>query len=135
MPKITADDCRSCGACCASAEGGDVLAYGYADLTRADVEQLSRHTRRKIQESFVGGENRHMIPAKELPAGGATCMFLRGTPGSRCSCSIYASRPSVCREFNPGSHRCRAARADLTILVESMQATTTKKTPKKGTVP
>lgn len=97
-----------------------MLAYGYADLTKEDVVQLSRHARRKIQEAFLGGELRHMIPAKELPSGAATCLFLRGTPGRRCSCSIYESRPSVCRDFKPGSRRCQAARKDLPLLVESM---------------
>jgi len=57
--KITADDCRSCGACCvANGDGGDVLAHGYADLTLEDVERMTPHeTRPDICRTFkVGGD-------------------------------------------------------------------------------
>jgi Fe-S-cluster containining protein len=114
MKKITDADCRSCGACCvASGDGGDVLAYGYADLTSKDVALMTPHVRRQLLETFIGGETRHSTQAKRLASGGAGCQYLRGTPGERCSCSIYATRPEICQKFRVGGEPCRAARLEL----------------------
>ena len=112
--KITDADCRSCGACCvANGDGGDVLAYGYADLTDKDVARMSPHVRRQLKEIFIGGETRYATHAKRLPSGASACQYLRGTPGQRCSCSIYDTRPDVCSKFRVGSEICRDARRAL----------------------
>lgn len=109
--KITEADCRSCGACCVSAGSGtDVLDYGYADLTDEDVAQMSPRVRSQLMEIFLGGETRHATRAKQLPSGAYACRYLRGTPGERCSCSIYATRPEICRRFRVGSPMCQDAR-------------------------
>ncbi|HSX22565.1 MAG TPA: YkgJ family cysteine cluster protein [Gaiellaceae bacterium] len=111
---ITSEDCRSCGACCvANGDGGDVLTYGYADLTPEDVAQMSPHVRRQLHEFFIGGETRYATRAKQLASGDVGCQFLRGTPGRRCSCSIYERRPEVCQKFRVGGAMCRAARMVL----------------------
>jgi Fe-S-cluster containining protein len=113
--KITDADCRACGACCvASGNGGDVLAYGYADLTDKDVERMSPRVRKQLHEIFIGGETRHATKAKQLASGALACQHLRGTPGQRCSCSIYTTRPEVCSKFRVGGEMCRAARQALT---------------------
>lgn len=84
--KITETDCRACGACCvASGDGGDVLAYGYADLTSDDVTRLSPRVRRQLHTFFVGDETRYATRAKQLASGAVGCQHLRGTPGQRCS--------------------------------------------------
>jgi len=112
--KVTEADCRSCGACCvASGDGSEVLAYGYADLTSEDVVQMSPHVRRQLHDLSIGGEKRYATRAKQLASGPVGCQFLRGTPGAQCSCSIYATRPDVCRAFRVGSTRCREARRAL----------------------
>jgi Fe-S-cluster containining protein len=112
--KITPDDCRSCGACCvANGDGGDVIAYGYADLTSEDVERMSPHVRRQLHDLSIGGETRYATRAKELASGAVGCQFLRGTPGKRCSCSIYETRPEVCQKFRVGGSICKLARAVL----------------------
>jgi len=117
--RITEAACRSCGACCvANGDGGDVLAYGYADLTPEDVVRMSPHVRRQLHELFIGGETRYATSAKQLASGEVGCQHLRGTPGQRCSCSIYATRPDVCRKFRVGSALCRAARTALGITSE-----------------
>jgi len=109
--KLTAADCRSCGACCvANGDGGDVLTYGYADLTSDDVERITPHVRRQLHELFIGGETRYATRAKQLASGALGCQFLRGTPGARCSCSIYETRPDVCRKFRVGGVPCKLAR-------------------------
>lgn len=107
---------RSCGACCvADGDGGDALAYGYADLTPEDVARVSTRVRRQLFEFFIGGETRYATRAKQLTSGAIGCQHLRGTPGQRCSCSIYATRPKICQTFPAGSVLCRAARQSLTI--------------------
>ena len=42
-----------------------------------------------------------------------TCVAAKGQGkiGKACSCSIYARRPKVCRDFEPGSADCLAARS------------------------
>jgi Fe-S-cluster containining protein len=117
--KITEADCRSCGACCvANGDGGDVLAHGYADLTSEDVAQMTPHVRRQLHAIFIGSETRYATRAKQLASGDVGCQYLRGTPGQRCSCSIYANRPDICRRFRAGSAMCREARLALKTLQE-----------------
>ncbi len=122
-------DCRSCGACCVSAGSGtDVLDHGYADLTDEDVERLSPRMRRQLHEVFVGGETRYATRAKQLPSGVYACQHLHGTPGQRCSCSIYATRPEICQKFRVGGATCSAARFALDLKLQERATPTTKKT-------
>jgi len=117
--KITEADCRSCGACCvATGDGGDALTYGYADLMPADVQRMTPHVRRQLHELFIGGETRHATRAKQLASGDVGCQYLRGTPGQRCSCSIYETRPAICRRFRVGGAVCREARLVLKTTQE-----------------
>lgn len=112
--KITDADCRSCGACCVSGGSGEeVRDYGYADVTTKDLAQMSAHVRSQLREDFVGGELHYRTKAKQLPSGAYACQHLRGTPGQRCSCTIYATRPEICRTFRVGGTQCRAARLAL----------------------
>lgn len=112
--KVTEADCRSCGACCvANGDGGDVLAYGYADLTSEDVARMSSRVRRQLHDLSIGGEQRYATRAKQLASGAVGCQHLRGTPGQRCSCSIYATRPEICRTFQVGGTTCKLARTAL----------------------
>lgn len=114
--KVTEADCRSCGACCvASDDGGDVLAYGYADLSTEDVARLSPRVRAQLHDLSVGGEPRYATRARQLASGPVGCQHLRGTPRRRCSCTIYETRPEVCRQFRVGGSRCREARAALEL--------------------
>lgn len=117
--KITDADCRSCGACCvANGDGGDVLAHGYADLSSEDVERMTPHVRRQLHVLFIGDETRYATRAKQLASGDVGCQYVRGTPGQRCSCSIYESRPDICRHFPVGGAVCREARLVLKTTQE-----------------
>ena len=117
---ITEADCRSCGACCVSSGDGTLVRdHGYADLTVDDVGQLSRHVRRQLHAiSFDDGPTTYRTAAKQLPSGQHACRYLRGTPGKRCSCSIYTSRPEICQTFAVGGITCRAARLSLHLAAE-----------------
>ena len=114
-PKITDEDCRSCGACCV---GGFDDGYGWADCTEEDVVRMSRRVRLRLVPIRYGFNFNPAIgatPTRMDPSFGKTCEFLRGTPGKRCSCSIYTTRPSVCAAFQPGSTACHEARRSLEL--------------------
>ena len=46
---------------------------------------------------------------------GNRCAALVGALGSRAHCSVYANRPLVCREFQPGSEDCIMVRRKLKL--------------------
>jgi len=101
---------------------GEVLAYGYADVTSKDRDRLSPHVRRQLLETVHGNETWYSTQAKELSMGGAACLYLRGTPGQRCSCAIYETRPEICSDFRIGSRRCHEARAALNTHLQEMES-------------
>lgn len=103
-------DCRSCGACCIGNLDDD---SGFACVTRVDRAAMSPHVRRRLHVLNVGGESYYSTPTTYSEEFGSSCSFLRGTPGRRVSCGIYASRPEVCRKYRPGSGGCISARLDL----------------------
>ncbi|MCH8500916.1 MAG: YkgJ family cysteine cluster protein [Aliidiomarina sp.] len=107
--------CVTCGACCANfrvsfywAEGNDAPGgYVPAELT----EQVNAFYR------CMRGTN----------SGSPSCVALQGEIGGVISCSIYADRPSPCREFdisingsNPACDRAREkyGMASLITIVE-----------------
>jgi Fe-S-cluster containining protein len=90
--------------------------HGYADLTNDDLSQLSRRVQKKILEiEHADAPSVFRTKAKQLPSGQYACQFLRGTPGKRCSCSIYATRPEICSTFVVGGDTCKAARVSLAL--------------------
>ena len=109
--KLTSADCRACGACCLG--GYDVATSGWADCTIEDVKRMSRAVRAKLINADGRGWSPPATPTVMTKKFGAVCTFLRGTPGKRCSCRIYATRPNVCRTFLPGSRACRTARTEI----------------------
>ena len=112
-PKLTVADCRACGACCL---GGYDNGDGWADCTVEDVKRMSRSVRAKlvrIKYGFFYTDARAATPTVMTKKFGTVCAFLRGTPGKRCSCSIYETRPEICRAFQLGSRPCREARAEI----------------------
>ena len=107
---MTPPDCKTCGACCAGGYAHD----HHADCTTADVVRMSRAARARL----VDGRHRPITepqPAHTPTDGDGRCVFLRGTVGRRASCRIYETRPAVCRDFKPGSQRCKDARYGMEI--------------------
>ncbi|WP_353850731.1 YkgJ family cysteine cluster protein [Burkholderia multivorans] len=80
-------DCQSCGGCCA---------YSHTWL-----EFREEDTCDGIPEEMCDCETGRM------KCDGDRCVALAGKIGQRVSCSTYEHRPSVCREFMPGSGGCR----------------------------
>jgi len=93
--------CQQCGACCAAfrvdfhpAElAGGEFAWGQGvpvELTVAVTAQLVR--------------------MRGTDAASPRCAALSGTVGEQVACSIYAERPSPCREFDTTHDACAKAR-------------------------
>ena len=113
QPAVTASYCRSCGACCV---GGYDDGAGYATVTPRDLVRMSRHVRRQlvtIDHGAFADAPSMATPVEMTEEFGGICEFLRGTPGRRCSCRIYESRPEVCRSYAPGGESCLRARREL----------------------
>jgi hypothetical protein len=79
-------DCISCGACCAYSESWPAF------IGDRDGEG--------IPDELIDFEHGRML------CHGNRCSALVGVPGSKTQCSVYAIRPLVCREFQPGSEDC-----------------------------
>lgn len=86
-------DCVSCGGCCAWSETWPVF-IGDGDG-------------QGIPEDVIDFEHRRML------SHGNRCAALEGQLGRRVSCSVYANRPLVCREFQAGSEDCLMVRESL----------------------
>jgi uncharacterized protein len=93
MPKlnILKYDCQACGACCAYSE------------TWPELQQ---------DESDASGIPPHLVDWANLRmrCKGDRCVALNGELGKNVTCAIYAQRPLVCRNFEPGSKACLQAR-------------------------
>lgn len=103
---MTVLDCHTCGVCCA----GSYADADHADCTVTDVIRMSRAVRTKLVNNWRSFGVRPGESGATATDGEGRCVFLRGVIGRRTSCRIYATRPTVCREFRPGSRRCKAAR-------------------------
>jgi Fe-S-cluster containining protein len=64
-------------------------------LPASAVEQVTPHL------SCMAGTNRAQ----------PHCAALEGRVGKEVRCSLYAQRPSTCREVQPGEDKCNRARA------------------------
>ncbi|MDC7787186.1 YkgJ family cysteine cluster protein [Rhodoplanes sp. TEM] len=85
--------CQACGACCAtSAEWPRFSLETEADLARIPAAHVDDGAGRMRCE-------------------GDRCTALAGEVGKATACSVYAVRPLVCRECEPGDPECLIARA------------------------
>jgi uncharacterized protein len=92
-------DCTACPAYCCSV-------YTRVSVTPSDVRRLARHFQlpmrvARLRYTRMYGAERILRRARD-PVLGEACTFLDKTTRG---CSIYAARPSVCREY-PGRPRC-----------------------------
>lgn len=92
-------DCRECGACCAC--------FPYIGV-RPTENVPERH----FLDVTVEGTSGEVTVDRFLrrKENDLTCAALEGELGSRVGCGIYENRPRVCRDFEPGSDKCHAAR-------------------------
>jgi len=104
-------DCQACGACCCNTD--ENRSEGYVDYVQVTARSaLSRNPAllRRLTVLNAAGE-RHL----KLRGPEQRCIALHGRVGVRVSCSIYALRPSSCRQVQPGSRECRRDRRERGI--------------------
>lgn len=107
---IDATTCRSCGACCVAPADDPT----YVSVDRKDLARLPKSfVRLHVVKGAISTSTREY---KSGPLDGAdvcTCVALKGNVGSRVSCSVYDSRPEVCRVFTPGKPACLESRRQV----------------------
>jgi len=85
--------CQTCGACCAFDESWPRFSL------ESDAEIAA------IPDKLINSRGSGMLCAANR------CAALTGEIGVLASCSIYAARPLVCRDCQPGDEECNMARA------------------------
>ena len=119
-PKVSPPDCRTCGLCCIPPFEQEA----FADVGPEDIERMgARRARRLVRLAdfgFGGAIKTTCDEVRRGPLAGAIvtrCAALRGTPGVRVSCTIYAVRPDVCRNaIKPGDKTCRSLRRERGLV-------------------
>lgn len=123
---ITAATCLTCGACCVSPTDS----RAFADVEPSDIERLGKKKHLVLYPSplewLVATLVEHAAPlamrtrkhaVRAGPLRGAklcVCAALNGDPMRKVSCTVYETRPRVCREsVSPGDRACRIFRARL----------------------
>ena len=85
--------CQTCGACCAFDEAWPRFSLE----TDAEIAL--------IPEAMINARGSGMR------CEACRCTALKGTIGEHASCTVYESRPLVCRDCKPGDEECNTARA------------------------
>ncbi|WP_188567164.1 YkgJ family cysteine cluster protein [Undibacterium terreum] len=90
------DPCLHCGACCSSFR----VSFYWAE---ADVHAIPVHAMEQLSPFYacMAGTN----------SNNPRCNALQGTVGKEVNCTLYAHRPSPCREVQVGDDKCTQARA------------------------
>jgi Fe-S-cluster containining protein len=103
-------DCCQCGACCSSPWEG----AGYVRLYDLDLSRLQSRDLPVVYLEQPGDgdqvETLTLLGTRLDDQGFRVCAAFRGSVGQACACTIYADRPSLCRQFEAGSALCRHAR-------------------------
>lgn len=95
MNALPMNICQQCGACCAHFRVSFYwVEASLRGLNDSDIEKVAPHL------ACMAGTNR---PEPR-------CQALEGTIGQRVACTLYAKRPSPCRELQPGDEKCNRAR-------------------------
>jgi Fe-S-cluster containining protein len=94
-------DCRTCGACCY----GDEM---WIHVMACDDERLGHQGVRHL--TVLTEHGRGYIARSMKMVGGRCIAFRDRLVDGGCGCSIYETRPDICRDFQAGSADCLAAR-------------------------
>lgn len=102
-------DCLSCGACCASADGGTCCPVTAADRSRLGWLHARRLMDKRTDKAGLVGSLR--IEWRPHPPGPlCQCVALEGRINERVRCTIYRRRPQACRDLQPDTEDCRQFR-------------------------
>lgn len=100
-------DCQTCGACCSCFSGVVVYSAEIYKDGKIVNEILHKNVVKNNQSSYY-----------RLEQDNFRCKHLEGVLGENVSCNIYENRPSVCRQFEPGSKKCIEARKKVLNIGE-----------------
>jgi Fe-S-cluster containining protein len=91
-----ADTCQRCGACCSAFR----VSFYWVEAT---LRGLPDGAAQKLDpwRACMAGTNQAQ----------PRCQALAGEVGKAVHCSVYAARPSPCRELRTGDDKCNQARA------------------------
>lgn len=89
---LTDADCQNCGACCA-------YSSAWPRFSTEDEADLALLPPSLVSADLAG-----------MACNGSRCAALSGDVGRATSCAVYAIRPVVCRECEPGGDDCLMAR-------------------------
>ena len=95
-PPGDASPCTACGACCAAFR----VSFHWLEAQALGLD-----------EAWVEPVTPHRVAMRGTRAKAPRCTALEGAVGAAVRCTVYRSRPSPCREVEPGSERCGTARA------------------------
>lgn len=107
-------DCAECGLCCTNY--GGTLYFYEEDLTRWQEEQAQGILRRLPVLNGEGWASGWVSPQTGNEE--TACPFLATEKGFRCS--VYETRPLVCRHFANGGSACRELREKNGLAVYEM---------------
>jgi Fe-S-cluster containining protein len=116
-PEVKAEyegKCLSCGACCSyyawqsakiAAEDGPLM--GNSKYTFFAIRLFKYVWPNGV---FKVEQYKSYWLRRKREGGWWKCIALKGNIGQAVSCSVYADRPSACRDFEPGSEKCKQIR-------------------------
>jgi len=102
-------DCQRCGACCAHFR----VSFYWAEAEAWGLPSALVHPLPPLHACMAGTANK---PRR--------CVALAGELGQQVACTVYAQRPSPCREVQPGDAQCLKARAAHGMPVPQSEAQT-----------
>lgn len=102
MSAAAADPCVACGACCAAFR---------VDFHPAELAGAPFAWGDGVPVELTVPVTRQLVRMRGSDASPPRCAALVGEIGERVACTIYAARPSPCREFDVCHDACARARA------------------------
>lgn len=96
LPAADSSPCTHCGACCATYR---------VSFYWGEAPQLG------LPESMYEALTAWYACMRGTASAPTRCVALSGEIGQSVACSVYAQRPSPCRELQAGDERCQRARA------------------------
>jgi uncharacterized protein len=96
MTPLTEKDCQTCGACCAHFR----VSFYWQEAEQRGLDPSILHQVTPWRVCMNGTES---LPCR--------CSQLQGTLGQEVTCRVYESRPTPCRDLQPGDAKCLQARA------------------------